>query len=80
VGPGATGIAAEGEGTEAHAASVRDGFVVVVFGPLDQGPVLRLGLVDPSTVPAVRIREVAAEDGTLRPSLEGYSARVKPVR
>jgi hypothetical protein len=80
IGPGATGVEGARGDLEVHSMPVRDGYSVAVFGPLAEGPILVLGLVEGNTAPTVTVRDVAVSDGSLRPSLTPYQVRMKVGR
>jgi hypothetical protein len=77
IGPGPTGIAAGGPEVEVHFRQGSQGFTVAVFGPLADHELLRITLPDRSVLPAVTLKEVAAENGQLRPGLASYEATLK---
>ena len=76
VGTGVTAVAAGGSATIGAGPQTTDGRRrVLVLGAL-QGDLLRLTVSDVKQLPAVQVREVAANDGSLR-DLSGYSAQVR---
>lgn len=80
IGPGAIAVERARGDLEVHSIPVRGGHSVAVFGPLADGPILILDLVEGNRTPTVTVRDVAASDGSLRTSLTGYEVRMKVGR
>ena len=77
VGQGAITVTPGSGELQMHARADGGRFVVAVFGHLDQGPILRIQVSNIESLPALSIREVASDSGSLREPPSSYSLQIE---